>query len=152
LSVKFRARGADGRVAIYRGPDDAPFTSPLGNLPRVLFHSDLHYPTIIGQVSGSITFPARGANLLTTATQVLFAHGRPGFPMILGQFNNLDGQVVTLAGSVPVQMNAFGFARWATLGADAANVIMHEQVVTHVDGGFAAITLSYTVYILDVLL
>jgi hypothetical protein len=54
VSVKLRARGSDGKVAIYRGPDDAPFTNPLGNLPRVLFHSDLHYPTIIGQVSGSI--------------------------------------------------------------------------------------------------
>jgi hypothetical protein len=152
VSVKLRARGSDGKVAIYRGPDDAPFTNPLANLSRVLFHSDLQYPTIIGQVSGSITFPARGANLLDRATQVMFAHGRPGFPMVLGQFNNLDGQVVTMAGSVPVQMDPFGFARMVTLGADASNVIMHENFVTHVTAGFPAITLNWTVYILDVLL
>jgi hypothetical protein len=32
--VRFRARGTDGRVAIYTGGDDAPFDAPLSNLSR----------------------------------------------------------------------------------------------------------------------
>jgi hypothetical protein len=148
--VKLKGRGSDGRVAIYTGSSDAPFDTPLSNLSSVKFHSDLSYPTIINTVTSSITLPARSANTFTSTTHTLFAHGRPGIPMLLAELTSPFAS--SLSGTVPVFMSAAGFARLITIGANSANVVLHEQCVAHKNTAQTAVSVTVKVNILDVLL
>jgi hypothetical protein len=43
MAKRLFARGSDGKVAIFKGTDPAPFNSPLSNLADLYFHSDLGY-------------------------------------------------------------------------------------------------------------
>lgn len=150
--IRLRARGSDGRMSIHTGADDLPFDAPLSHLSRVLFHSDLDYPAILSTHEGSTTFPALGAGSRRNTKYTLFAHGRPGIPIVLGQILNLAPDPVTFAGSVPMQMSSYGFARWLTLGADATNVIVHEQILSHVNAGIAAKAINWRVFVMDTIL
>jgi len=148
-TLRFKADGSDGRVAIYTGADDDPFDEPLDNLSRVLFHSELLYPAIISEQSGTLNLPSRGANSETVASHTLFAHGQSGTPLVIG-YATLDSTRVPLAGSVPVQFNARGWARWIALGADGTNVKMAESCFTQLGSGFGGISVPWVAYVLDV--
>lgn len=150
--VTLRGRGADGRVAIWTGDDDEPFSDPLDHLDRVKFHSELGYPKVISEWSDDVTFTARttwnGSSWTTTqgtrvVTHNLFAHGRSGQPWVLGSIN-VDGVDVAFTGSVPVQLGVRStdssgapigptflcpWARWVSLGADDTNVSLFEYCV-----------------------
>lgn len=148
MAVRFHARGSDGKVAIYTGSDDAPMDDPLGNMSRVLFHSDLLYPKIVMEVSGTLSLPARGANETNRTQHLLFGHGLPGTPMVIG-YAILDGIRVGLCGSVPVQMAPRGWARWLSLGATGTHVVMGEMWFSDNGQGFGGIAIPWTVYVTD---
>jgi hypothetical protein len=140
----------DGKVAIYTGDDDAPFSNPLGNLPRVLFHSDLQYPAIVSERSGTLSLPGRGGNSIGWAAHNLFAHGRTGTPLVLG-YVVIGGLRQRIAGSVPIQGNSRGWARWLSVGADTTNVKMAEFWAAGGSGGgaYGAISLAWRVFVLE---
>jgi len=166
-----------GDVSIYEGnpADESPHTSPLTNLSRLKFHSDLAYPKIIAEQTVNVTFPARtvvsgGINTApahtTTQSTTLFAHGRPGFPWVLASVT-IAGNKVPFCGSVPVQMATYygdgtterPWARWVSVGADATHVTAFEYtVVDRLSAtGFSecrlpAITLPITVWVTDEIL
>ena len=155
MTVTMKADGVAGKVAIWTGAGDAPFTNPLGNVGSLLFHSDLLCPAIIATYTGSITLPAVGVGTIFTANNALFAHGRAGTPYVEGYISSGLGSNVALAGSVIVQQGsglAASFARHVHLGADATNVYLHDYATTYYQQGFGALTLSWTVYVLDTLL
>jgi hypothetical protein len=148
--VKLKARGSDGRVAIYNGSSDAPFNNPQSNIDDIKFHSDLNYPTIINTVTDSITLPSRAADGHYNVTHTLFSHGRGGYPMILAELTSPFSS--TLVGSVPVYMSSGGFGRWITIGANTTHVILHEQCVTYRDTAQSSVGVTVKVHITDVLL
>lgn len=155
------ARGSDGTVCIYTGAADVVDNPDLAPA-RVLFHSNRLYPKVIGKVTGSITLPAvavgGGYHIARSTSYNLFAHGRPGFPMILAtavltlqDATPIVSPLVPMVGSVPVGMNATGYCTWLTLGADATNVVLHERMTSN-GSARSSILVSYTVRIFDVLL
>lgn len=160
-----RALGATGVVAIYDGPDDAPFDTPLSHLAngRLKFHSSLAYPKVIEERAVTLTLPARTTgNTTYRVSYNLFAHGRPGFPWVLGSFR-VGGQDVAAVGSVPVQKaNGSGgnsaaspWARWISIGANATHVTAFEYcgVARGVSAyQFPAISIPLTIWVTDELL
>ena len=153
MRPKLMADGAAGKVAVFmvdeENPHDRdPLDDPETHLSRVLFHSDLLYPIIISKRSGTLNLPARGANQdWTRATHNLFAHGLDGQPLVFGRLTNVGNGTVPLAGSVPLQTNSFGFARWLSLGADATHVRIVELWNSHRSGGFSAISVNWEVWV-----
>lgn len=142
------ARGSDGVVCIHTGADDVVST-PTADLSRVLFHSNLDYPSIVSTHTTSVTLPARTA--ITYANFDLFAHGQAGTPFIIGYITNLAAVPVTFAGSVPVDAIANSwFARWVTLGANSTHVVLNESTIPSL--GLPARTLNITVLVTDLLL
>lgn len=150
--MRFRAT-SDGTVAVYdeTTAGDAPFTDPLSNMTHVRFHSALTYPSIIGVQTGTLSLPSRSASTDTLAQHTLFAHGRAGTPLVFGWIT-AGGVKVGLAGSVPIEMEAHGWGRWLSLGANATNVIIAENAFAGYYSGFSAVSVSWTVYLTDVLL
>lgn len=159
-----RALGTTGVVAIYDGPDDAPFTTPLDHLAngRLKFHSSLGYPKVIAEHTVTLSLPARTSIGTYRVSYNLFAHGRPGFPWVLGSFR-VGGQDVAAVGSVPVQKaNGSGgnsaaspWARWISIGADATHVTAFEYcgVARGVSAyQFPAISIPLTIWVTDELL
>lgn len=148
---KLKADGTTGKVAIWTGgSDDAPLTDPLANLSRLLFHSDLAYPTITQKVTGSITLPATTAG--HSVSRTLFAHGLAGTPWVMGRVTTAGGQVISLGGSVPIYIRAassYGLARWITLGANATNVLLHDYAENTTP---SPIVLTYDILVTDLLL
>jgi hypothetical protein len=148
MTVNFRARGSDGKVAIFTGDDDLPLDAPLSHMSRVLFHSDLLYPKIVMEVSGTLSLPARGAAQISRAAHTLFAHGQAGTPLVIG-YAVLDGGNRPLCGSLPVQMTSRGFGRWLALGATASNVQIAETWFSQDNEGFGAISVPWVAYVTD---
>ena len=155
---KLMVDGVTGKVAIFTiddsTPNDrAPLDAPNSYLSRLLFHSDLQYPRIVYKISSTLALPSRSANVdQTTATHTLFPHGLSGQPLVLGVITGISGNPVPLAGSVPYQIDQYGFGRWLSLGSDATNVKIAESYVTHRSGGISSETISYTVWVTDFLL
>jgi len=146
-SVRFKARGSDGRVAIWRdGSNEAPFDDPLTYIDRVLFHSDLDYPAIVSTHTGTLSLPAQGGRTERNVNHTLFAHGLDGIPFVLG-YITIGGQRIPFAGSIPVQMETGGNARWLNLGADDTNVCIHE--ISGPRGALSAIDVDWTVFVTD---
>lgn len=140
-----------GKVAIYdeAGVGDAPFTDPMGNLSRVRFHSDLLMPAVLSTATYTVTLPSMGVDTFRDAVQTLSAHGLSGTPMVMGRIQNGSGWI-PLNGSVMLPVYALdgsttyrlfgiyaaapyfqGGSGWRsiTLGADATNIVLHEQSV-----------------------
>lgn len=153
MTYRFKADGVTGTVAVYdyTTADDDPFDDPTGNVGRLLFHSDLDAISVVDSVSDSITLPSRSANANDADTHVLFAHGRSGIPYVEGRiwYDSDTSTVYPLAGAVPIEVAATGLLRVITLGADATNVVLHEQWATYFSSGFSAIDLSYEIYVTD---
>lgn len=159
MTMRLKADGTTGAIAIYSydTANDAPFTTPLSNVSRLQFHSNLEYPAVVSIVSGTTTLPAVGVATHISTTHTLFAHGRGGTPYVEGYITSGLGQQVGLCGSVIVQQNtgsssALRFARWVHLGADATNVYLHELGESIDTQGYASLDLGWTVYVLDTLL
>lgn len=152
ISSKIRM-DATGRAAVYTfdtaAPDDLPFTAPLDHLSRVKMHSDLLTPAVLSVATYSVTLPSMGINSFRTAAFNLAAHGLAGTPLVMGRLQNgsgwipLNGSIMlpmyALDGSAtyrlfgnyatpPLTQGAFGW-RSITLGADASNIVLHEQSV-----------------------
>lgn len=147
---------AAGLLAVYTSPgagsDDAPLYSPLANLSRVKLHSSLDYPKIISVTTGSITLPAVTVNTRRLVTNTLFAHGQSGIPWVFGKVS-LAGVWVSLCGTAIVQSDSGNFfPRTLSLGADATNVLAHENGICGQFNSMASLTLSYEIYVTDVLL
>lgn len=142
------ARGSDGTVAIYTGASDV-VDNPLGDLSRVLFHSDLEYPAIVSEHDITVPLPSRSGGSSYNAFN-LFGHGKAGTPFVLGYIANLAN--VPLAGSVPIATNDTLYGRFVTLGADATWVILHDASIMPVTGSYAAQTLDLKIFVTDLLL
>lgn len=159
MPIKFRAEGSTGTVAIYESTDDLPFTAPLTYKSRVYFHSGLNYPARVATLTGTLSLPARAGSippLTFGADYTLAAHGRGHIPMIEGRWLGIGigGVSVPMVGSIPVQQSGGlrNTTRWVTIGANATNIVAHEMWGTSFDGALAALTLSYEVHVLDVVL
>lgn len=159
MPIKFRAEGSTGTVAIYESSDDLPFTAPLTYKSRVYFHSGLKYPARVATLTGTLSLPSRAGStppLTFGADYTLAAHGRAGIPMIEGRWLGIGigGVSVPMVGSIPVQQSSplTSTTRWITIGANATNIVAHESWGTSFNGTLAALTLSYEVHVLDVLL
>lgn len=140
------ARGSDGVVCIHTGADDV-VDNPTSDLSRVLFHSSLDYPAIIATYTPSVTLPAWSLGRPFYNLHNLFAHGRPGIPFVLGYISNMSN--IGLSGSVPVDSVPNYYARWVTLGANATNVVLHED---NDPGVGTARTLNLVIHVTDLLL
>lgn len=174
MPVTLLASGLVGQVAIFTGDDDLPFENPRGNLSRVKFHSALDYPKVIEERSFTVTFDRRsrdnGTIWVANSAEVkqsyqLFAHGRPGYPWVLGTVD-IGGLKVAMTGSVPIQqgvIHADGtpspWVRWVSLGADATNVYLYEYTVLdrnassgYTDTNMPAVTRTFTIWVTDEIL
>ncbi|MGE4339263.1 MAG: hypothetical protein AB7E55_25300 [Pigmentiphaga sp.] len=169
MSKVLQASGATGKVAIYDGPSDAPFTSPLSNLDKLYFHSDLDYVSGLNKQTGSLSIPGRTVALVpfrggTWFEHVLFAHGRTGAPFTVGRVVNHDGVHLPLVGSVPLQVqdwsDGFGLGgpegtwQMINLATDLTNVVLMEYVFNNsytagTNAFIAPITISWEVVVTD---
>lgn len=145
-------RIAGGVAALWDdASDDDPFTTPLSNLSRVKFHSDLDYIKVIDEQTVSVNFPSRNAGL-HTQSYTLFAHGLGIQPLVFATCT-LSGVEVAFTGSVPVQVGAGfigGLARWVTIGADATNVYAYEYTRVSTGDNIPALnSFSITVWVTD---
>ncbi len=150
-------RGTDGKVVIYTGNPNV-VSNPANGYSRVMFHSDLTYPKIVDVRTGSITLPAYAANTgnysnpVREATHQLFAHGQAGQPLVQGRILGGSSQDIPLTGSVPLQADQYGFARWVHLGADSTHVLLHEHGLSYVGSSKGPNTINYEIYVSDFLL
>lgn len=155
MTMRLKADGTTGRVAIYdTSAGDAPFSSPLGNVSRLRFHSDLWSPAITVASPVSVAFPDRrpaaGYRSQGNVQHVLFAHGLAGTPMIKG-YVTIGGVRVPLTGTIPLQIDDHGLGRFLSVGADATNVFVLEKWVFNT-GTANPITLTFQIYVTDVIL
>lgn len=96
----FKADGT-GKVALYSGTDDAPFTNPRANISRVHFHSEFDYIAFDNanpDITLTINIPATVSSRFRSIT--VGPHGKSGIPFVFGQIF-VDGQWTPLTGSVP---------------------------------------------------
>ncbi|MGF7160118.1 hypothetical protein FHS85_001741 [Rhodoligotrophos appendicifer] len=141
MTKVFMANGVTGKVAIYDGPSDAPFTDPLGNLDKLYFHSDLDYVSGLDKRTGTLNLPERRGSDISFRSgkwyeHTLFAHGRAGAPFCLGRVVDYEGADLPLVGSIPIQQCAFdtsasvggeaGSWRFLHLATDGTNVMIIE--------------------------
>lgn len=137
----------DGSVtAVYTVPtltssDNAPFTAPLSNLSRVVFHSDLDYLAIqpIGGdliKTGTLSLPSRSGTTAGTYRHNLFTHGLGYQPLVMGHLVSFEGYNTPLLGTTPIRTpidrvlpTTQADIRTVQLGADATNVYLHEYML-----------------------
>lgn len=162
MTVRLKADGSTGTVAIYTGTDDLPFTTPLSYVSRLRFHSDLDYPKIVSTITGSINLPAMSGNSERIHTYTLAAHGQGASPFCEGYITVSPSSTrVPLLGSVCVaqgpstgggtldpQRREF-FSRWLHLGSNATNILIQEGSACSWNQTHAALTVNYTIYITD---
>lgn len=149
----FKADGT-GRVALYSGTDDAPFTNPRANLSRIHFHTDFDYlafPSASATLTGSITIPVTVSS--RTRTINIGAHGRSGVPFVFGQVS-FGGDWIPLVGSVPVHIGAGEIGGlWAghlinwTLAVSSSNVFIVETRTTPTFSASLPAARSYRVWV-----
>lgn len=157
MSVVLRALGSTGVVAIYEGPDDGPFSSPLSHLSngRLKFHSSLSYPKVIEERTVTLSLPSRSSIGTHRVSYNLFSHGRPGIPWVLASLS-VGGQNVAAVGCVPVQKAANSasspWARWISIGANGSHVTAFEYTAVvswQSKYLFSAISIPVTVWVTD---
>lgn len=153
----FDARPATG-VIIYEDSDDLPPTDPFTYRSRVKFWSGFRYPARVLSASGTLTFGtgSHGSvpDTVVNVSHTLFAHGLGSAPLMMeGKWIGIgtSGADVPMIGSVPVQNFLSAKSRWATLGADATNVYIHEQHNSNVLGssGLTSFSIDWEVHIID---
>lgn len=153
LRPKLMADGAAGKVAVFMVDDSTPrdrtlLDDPESDLSKVLFHSDLLYPIITTKVTGTLNLPSRGSGQNNSVVpHNLFAHGLAGQPLVFGRLTNVGNGTLPLAGSIPIQANQYGFARWLSVGADETNVRIAEQWITHEDSGISSTSVDWEVWV-----
>lgn len=129
MSLVVKGDGVIGKIAIYEGPDDAPYDYPIANRTRSKIHSDFKY---LGIVSDSTVTAQISASNPTRRQRInILAHGRSGgVPLINGSLLGIGagGSNVPFVGSVPVWLSG-GYRNgvWWTLGVDATYVYIHEM-------------------------
>lgn len=87
----------DYGLAVYNSttspvPDGAPLISPLANLSRLSFHSELRYPRWIPAkiVTGSASIPAKSSNTRFSGSVDLYAHGMGDVPVVFGTITGIS--------------------------------------------------------------
>lgn len=147
--VRLVARGGDGVVCIHEGAADV-VEDPLLDLSRVRFHSSLDYPVVVETRDGSTLMGQLPAKSTRIQSYNLFAHGRPGIPLVLGYVSSLGNGRVPLAGSVPTAISNGWSGRFITLGANATHVLLHEYATTGFSQALPAQTFQWSIAICDV--
>ena len=162
MTVRLKADGATGKVAIYTGTDDLPFDTPLSYVSRLRFHSDLEYPKVVSTLTGSISLPSMASNATRLHTYTIAAHGQTGQPFCEGFITHGGGSTrVPLLGSICVdqgpdtgggsfrpERRSF-FSRWLHLGSNSTNILIQENSKCARGGSFSAQTVDYTIYVTD---
>jgi hypothetical protein len=143
-----RFQAAAGKIAIYDGADDAPFTAPRSNLARVKLHTDLDYVSFVPARTINASVQALASVASRERTIILGAHGQAGVPMLHGTVA-IGGLLVPLLGGVPVYgaTSVAGNCIVWHLIADATNVMLHELRSYPTLGPGA--TFQVTVYVSD---
>ena len=158
---------AAGLLAVYTSPgagtDDAPLYSPPANLSRIKLHSSLDYPKVVSVFTGTKTLAGLAANTRRNTTYVLAAHGRAGIPWVFATAT-LGGVPISLSGSVPVFVdtpqtffgatNNQGFPWMVAIGADATNILLHENTMTPYGpaGPWPSVSFAWKVFVTDTIL
>lgn len=160
-----RTRKDGTKTAVYTVPsltstDDAPLSNPLGNLSRVIFHSDLDYMAVQSTIqTGTLTLIARSGTAALTQRYNLFAHGLGYQPLILGALVGFEGADRPLLGTIFLQTGSGtngmgtpnseqGWFRSVQLGADATYVYLHEYFLPGPTAQtFAALTLNWRILV-----
>jgi len=164
-----QASGVTGKVAIYEGTSEEPFTTPLSNIDKLYFHSDLNYVSAADKVTGTYTIPARNQTIVPYKNglwfeHVLFPHGRPYAPFTIGKLINYKSVTLPLVGSIPLQMDKIsldngtggnaGTWQFIALASDLTNVVLMEYAYNVSDdygtrNFFEPITLNYEIVVTD---
>lgn len=135
----FQAKG--GKVAIWTGAqDDAPFNSPLANINRVKFHSDLEYVAVTRLLYRTVVLPqipttgsGQGDPGVRVGAYDLGVHNEGRIPFLVAKIT-VGGVPVAFTGSVLVHntqstKNPDLFGRWLAIGADGSKIWLHEYSV-----------------------
>lgn len=158
-----RIKIANGVAAIWAdAADDEPFTSPLSNLPRVKFHSQLNYIRAVSTVVATVSLPLVNTVFLRSASYNITpgGHGQNGQPFVLGHAT-VQGVKVAFTGSICVQLptnqyGVVGYGRFLSIGADETNVYLHEYTQLYGSASpidtYAAIDIDVTCFITDKIL
>lgn len=148
-----RVDGVNGKCAVFTGDTLSPFNNPLPNLTDIKFHSDLIYPAVAAEVSGSSSIPSQARNRTFSGAINIYAHGLGSAPVVFGKLNGFEGKTLPLMGDVCVATNGPGprFATFVHLSADETNVFLAYYGITFWSavGAQAAIPLDWTIYVLD---
>lgn len=158
MGYTFKADGVAGTAIIYENSDDLPPTNPITYRSRVLFYSGFRYPARVQTITGSITFPARGAGPVGVVAQThtiasLSTYGLTGPRLVEGKWLGIGsgGKDVPMVGTVPLQIGTRGFSntRWATLGCTSTSIVIHEMAGQVAVDTLGALARSYEIHILD---
>lgn len=149
MSKKLYAKGSTGDVSISDG--DANITSPLGNLNKIYFHSDLSYLALSLIKTGTLSLPSRthsssdASSAYGSTVYNLGSHGLSFKPMLFGYLSS-GKQPIT--GDVVVQAGGNASLRTITLGADSTNIYARELYLNK-DVSFSSLSLSYKIIVLN---
>jgi hypothetical protein len=149
MSKKLYANGNTGAVSISDG--DANTVSPLTNLNKIYFHSDLSYLAVSSIKTGTLSLASRTASSSDASSAYgstvhnLGAHGLSFKPMLFGYLSSGEQPIL---GDVVVQASGNASIRTVTLGTDATNIYARE-IYLNKDVSFAALSLAYKIIILN---
>lgn len=159
MTVRLRAEGDTGTVAIYTGNDNAPFNNPLNNVSRLRFHSDLDYPKIVRTLTGTLTIAGLTSPDTRITTHQVGNHQQNGQPFCEGWIKvNGTNPRVPLIGSVCIRQGhggandrrGFG-GNWVHLGSNGTKVLIAEySLAMQGDSKLASsVDIDYEIYITD---
>ena len=128
---------------------DANLSSPLNDLGKIYFHSDLTYLSIVSVLSGNLSLARRVANGSDASsaygsTIYTLAQHNLGYTPLL--FGDVLGTQQALVGETPIQAGGTASLRSITLGADNNNLYARE-IFLNKDVTFEALTLSWRVFL-----
>lgn len=144
-----------GPIAIFdaTGMSEAQTNDLLDNpdayADKTYFHSKRHYPSFVNKVNVHVTLPTVPVATGHAATYNLFQHNMGEHPYCQGRILNYLGNNISLNGSVPIEGDAHGFARWLALGSDATNIMLHEKSLARYTQNKPAITIELELMISD---
>lgn len=141
--------GGINKYAVYNGTSDAPLTNPLGNLPNLLWHSDLLYIGRVTTITGTVNLnPFTSGWSAFPYTRVLAAHGRSYRPILTGWIT-VSGVNIPIGGSFLATAPGANGAYQFNVYCDATNILITCDTIL---GNWAAtaVNCAYTIYVMNI--